>query len=357
MADDLNIMFEEYLKKRIAFEKEQETLPISIRQRHLSELEAMRAKIQQEYQEINEAYAKSIGEVVGTSNRSEQPSLVGCVYSGLVEIPDEAINKTFNITVSYTFLSEHECSVKSDLAPKPEFVDLIKNSGLNIPEDQLHQTNTYSYSFDGVEVKVVDDTGRILVEDGGKTLNLIDDTGTHGKIALTKGTPVISASLPGSTEQPHTNNAEVVANFTKLLKQHGTLTYILKGTGTKKNGKRTDGLKGLQIALGDFYYDCKLVLKSDYTGVFTFSAAPSEQAKACQTVHLKRNGQNQRHHEYVQAFFDTAFSGKNKVEGKWSIVDGEIHFEDRSQYHDFIIINNDTMIWDFMEPCQINRAK
>ena len=118
-------------------------------------------------------------------------------------------------------------------------------------------------------------------------------------------------------------------------------------------GKRTDEWQKYQVELGDVHYDCKLILKSNYTGTFTFTSTPSVQAQQNQSIHLKRDGSHSRHTEYVQ-IFTNAWNEHNMVEGKWEIVDGEIHFMDRSRfYHDFIVESNDVIVWDFLEPCRL----
>ena len=144
-----------------------------------------------------------------------------------------------------------------------------------------------------------------------------------------------------------------IDEFLRFLQQKGELTYTFNGTGDKMKGKRTDEWQKYQVELGDVHYDCKLILKSNYTGTFTFTSTPSVQAQQNQSIHLKRDGSHSRHTEYVQ-IFTNAWNEHNMVEGKWEIVDGEIHFMDRSRfYHDFIVESNDVIVWDFLEPCRL----
>jgi hypothetical protein len=144
-----------------------------------------------------------------------------------------------------------------------------------------------------------------------------------------------------------------LVEYVKFLKQKGSLTYTFSGASEKMEGKNTGFIKQMQMEKGDFYYECKLVLKSDNTGTFTFSITASEQAKQNQSVHLRRSGGNTRHFQYVEEFAKAILDGRTKVDGKWKIVDGMIQFEDRSQHHDFIVESNDVIVWDFLEPCRL----
>ncbi len=63
--DDLKSMQEELQKKADAFEKEQATLPDNIKQRREAELNEMYQKIQQSYQDNQQALAKAQQEKLG----------------------------------------------------------------------------------------------------------------------------------------------------------------------------------------------------------------------------------------------------------------------------------------------------
>lgn len=141
--------------------------------------------------------------------------------------------------------------------------------------------------------------------------------------------------------------------YVKFLKQKGSLTYTFSGASEKMEGKNTGFIKQMQMEKGDFYYKCKLVLKSDNTGTFTFDISASEQAQQNQSVHLRRSGGNTRHFQYVNDFAKALLDGRKSVEGRWKVVNGMIQFEDRTQHHDFIVESNDVIVWDFLEPCRL----
>ena len=329
----------EYLLKEVnAYKKEQATLPENIRMRRFEGLK-------QSYLKLKQAYEEKYG--ASTTQNTFPASLSGYVYSGKVLTSDPSIDKMFDCLCTYTFISDYECRVVSDLTPKEEYRSQVEMLGAD--KSAYHQENKFRYTYSGGTLKIIGDTGSVLLKDDGRVLSLIDDNGLNGDLKLTDKIAVTSTTT--NTLTYDTNS------FLKFLKQNGTLTFTYKGTGEKMEGKRTEGLKKFQVELGDFYYDCKLVLRSDYTGIFTYSITPSEQAKQNQSVHLKKYGGNTRHYDYVNELIVTLTNKVFIVEGKWKVVDGEIQFEDRSQFHDFIIRSNDSLIWDFLEPCCINRLK
>ena len=140
-----------------------------------------------------------------------------------------------------------------------------------------------------------------------------------------KAEPTDSKSYP-IEDTPTYSKSYPIDEYLRFLQQKGELTYTFNGTGDKMKGKRTDEWQKFQVELGDVHYDCKLILK---------------------------NSSHSRHTEYVQ-IFTNAWNEHNKVEGKWEMVDGEIHFMDRSRFHhDFIVESNDIIVWDFLEPCRL----
>lgn len=335
---DLLSMVEELQSKTKSFANEQSSLPENIRNRRMEELSYLYNKVKQDYEEKYGAI---------TAPNTLPASLSGYVYSGKVLTSDPSVDKMFDCLCTYTFVSDYECRVVSDLTPKEEYRSQVEMLGAD--KSAYHQENKFRYTYSGGTLKIIGDTGSVLLKDDGRVLSLIDDNGLNGDLKLTDKIAVTSIT----TNAP----AYDTNSFLKFLKQNGPLTFTYKGTGDKIEGKRTEGLKKFQVELGDFYYDCKLVLRSDYTGIFTFSITPSEQAKQNQSVHLKKYGGNTRHYDYVNELIGTLTNKVFKVEGKWKVVDGEIQFEDRSQFHDFIIRSNDSLIWDFLEPCCINRLK
>lgn len=227
--------------------------------------------------------------------------------------------KDFNSFIKYSDGSEYEGTVS--------MYNKLSNTGLLA----LHLFKSQPASFKNIKYE----SGTLKEKDGHTTEFL------NGKEK--KPAPTFSKSYP-------------IEEFFNYLRQKGSLTYTYSGPSEKMEGKRTENVKSYQVELGDIHYDCELTLRSDFTGSFTFVMSPSEQARQNQSIHLKSSGGHTRHAEYVQIFVKT-WNKHNKVEGEWEIVDGEIHFKDRGFYHDFIVENNDVIIWDLLEPCRLNRVK
>lgn len=84
-----------------------------------------------------------------------------------------------------------------------------------------------------------------------------------------------------------------------------------------------EGLAELGIEEGEIIYDCTLVLNANGNGKLITYLRPSERSRQIQRIHYTAYGTKQRHFDYVQQFCD-AISGKDLIEGHWTIEDGKI---------------------------------
>ncbi len=180
-------------------------------------------------------------------------------------------------------------------------------------------------------------------------------------------TVIISVSVSGAeinSSREKEQNPEVERvnqngedSFLRFLKQKGTLTYTYRGIGRKADSDVMELFSYLQISPGDIFYDCTLVLKSDFTFVLTYTLSPSEQARATQHSHLRRDGVNQPHFEYVQSLISTMKRDKKMiVDGQWEKVDDNIIYKEK-QGEEMKIINNKVIEWKFLEPCRLTLSR
>ena len=171
---DLNDMIDEFNKKVEAYNKEQATLPMNIRERRRLELEDF-------YEKIMQSYQYTYGEENAQSDNLPV-SLVGRAYSGVVLTSNAEYDRKYNCTYTIIFCTKDKCMVKWKFALKGQKTP--DNFNLAVAAEQLSGERDYRYVYHNGELTIIDDSGRMVLEDNGRKIKMIDDEALHGDIFL-----------------------------------------------------------------------------------------------------------------------------------------------------------------------------
>jgi hypothetical protein len=190
---DLNSMIDLFSKKVEDYNKEQATLPMNIRERRRLQLEEL-------YEQIIQSYQASYGNITFSTNsstivsptqqnlssdfqsRNLPSSLVGKVYYGKVATSNPEYDSSYDCHYIIAFCSENRCRVFGRLIQKGTKAQDL--SELAVVSELESGARDFEYSYQNGQLKIINDTGSMLLQDGGRKIKMIDDNALHGDIYL-----------------------------------------------------------------------------------------------------------------------------------------------------------------------------
>lgn len=120
---------------------------------------------------------------IGTkAQNSEFPvSLVGRAYHGIVKTSNAEYDRSYDCHYTIIFYSGNRCRAMQHLTSKGTTRDIVELAAISERSEQSHD---FEYSYNNGQLRIIDDSGSMLIQDNGGKIKMIDDQALHGDIYL-----------------------------------------------------------------------------------------------------------------------------------------------------------------------------